>query len=122
MNQGAPADLCRSTAFILERKHSIRIQSPERFYNNTRTAVIMRGKKILVLIIALALLLACIVALRLRRDKPIGPSVSKTSRLIGGPAFEVQVEMPAFNSGRAPWEIPRVILGYDHFEFRLNDS
>jgi hypothetical protein len=22
--------------------------------------------------------------------------------------------MPAFNSGRAPWEIPRVILGYDH--------
>gem|GEM_PF-405458 len=86
----------------------------ERFYNNTRTAVIMRGKKILALIIALALLLACIVALRLRRDKPIGPSVSETSRLIGGPAFEVQVEMPAFNSGRAPWEIPRVILGYDH--------
>ena len=22
--------------------------------------------------------------------------------------------MPAFNSGRAPWEIPGVILGYDH--------
>ena len=46
----------------------------------------MRGKKILV-IIALALLLACIVALRLRRDKPIGPNLSETSRLIGGPAF-----------------------------------
>jgi hypothetical protein len=71
----------------------------------------MRGKKILVAIIALALLLACIVALRLRR---VGPSVSETSRLIGGPAFEVQVEMPAFNSGRAPWEIPGVIFGYDH--------
>ena len=73
----------------------------------------MRGKKILVTIIALALLLACIVALRLRRDQPVGPSVSETSRLIGRPAFEVQVEMPAFNSGRAPWEIPGVILGYD---------
>ena len=73
----------------------------------------MRRKKILVIISALVLLLACIVALRLRRDKPAGPRVSETSRLIGGPAFEVQVEMPAFNSGRAPWEIPGVILGRD---------
>ena len=73
----------------------------------------MRSKKIFVIIIALALLLGCIVALRLRRDKPVGPSVSEASRLIGGPAFEVQVEMPAFNSGRAPSEIPGVILGYD---------
>ena len=74
----------------------------------------MRDKKVLAIIIALGLLLAGIVALRLRVEKPIGPSVSETSRLIGGPAFEVQVEMPAFNSGRAPWEIPGVILGYDH--------
>ena len=74
----------------------------------------MRGKKIFLIIIAVALLLACVIALRLRRDKPVGPSVSETSRLIEGPAFEVQVEMPAFNSGRAPWEIPGVILGYDH--------
>src|SRR6266487_40189 len=95
------------------REHSNRIQPTHRFFNSTGTAVIMRGKKILVIIIALALLLACIVALRLRRDKPIGPSVAETSRLIGGPAFEVQVEMPAFNSGRAPWENPGVILGYD---------
>ena len=73
----------------------------------------MRGKKILVIIIALAVLLAGIVALKLRNEKPIGPSLSETSRLIGGAAFEVQVEMPAFNSGRAPWEIPGVILGYD---------
>ncbi|HXS01187.1 MAG TPA: hypothetical protein VN724_11500 [Pyrinomonadaceae bacterium] len=64
-------------------------------------------------IIALALLLGWIVALRLRRDKPVGPSMSEASRLIGGPGFEVQVEMPAFNSGRAPWEIPGAILGYD---------
>jgi hypothetical protein len=74
----------------------------------------MRGKKILVIIIALALLLAGVIALRLRREKPIAPRASETSRLIGGPAFEVQVEMPAFNSGRAPWEIPGAILGYDH--------
>src|ERR1044072_1718227 len=73
----------------------------------------MRGKKVLVIIIALALLLGCIVALILRRNKPVGPSASEASRLSGGPAFEVQVEMPAFNSGRAPWEIPGVILGYD---------
>jgi hypothetical protein len=72
----------------------------------------MRGNKVLV-IVALALLLACIVALRLRRDKPVSPSVAETSRLIGGPAFVVQVEMPAFNSARAPWEIPGAILGFD---------
>jgi hypothetical protein len=74
----------------------------------------MPAKKILVIIIALAFVLACVIALRLRRDKPVGPSVSETSRLIGGPAFEVQVEMPAFNSGRSPWEIPGAILGFDH--------
>ena len=73
----------------------------------------MSGRKIMALIIVLALLFACIVALRLRKGKPVGPSVSETSRLIEGPAFEIQVEMPAFNSGRAPWEIPGVILGYD---------
>lgn len=74
----------------------------------------MRGKKIMMFIIAVALLLACIVALKLRMDTAMGPSVSETSRLIGGSAFKVRVEMPAFNSGRAPWEIPGVILGYDH--------
>ena len=73
----------------------------------------MRGKKLFAIVIPLALLLAGIVALRLRRDKPAGPSVAETSRSIGGPAFEVQVEMPALNSGRAPWEIPGVILGFD---------
>ena len=73
----------------------------------------MRGKKIVVIIISLALLLAALIAFRRLREKPISPSVSETSRLIGDRAFEVQVEMPAFNSGRAPWEIPGVILGYD---------
>ena len=73
----------------------------------------MRGKKILLIIVGLMLVLACVFVLRLRRDKPLGASVAETSRSIGGPAFEVQVGMPAFNSGRAPWEIPGVILGYD---------
>lgn len=74
----------------------------------------MRGKKIWMLIIALAVLLACIAVLRLRRDQAMNPSVAETARSIGGPAFAVQVVMPAFNSGRAPWEIPGVIMGYDH--------
>jgi hypothetical protein len=74
----------------------------------------MRRKKKLVIIVSLALLLAALVALRLRREKSIGPGLSETSRSIGGPAFVVQVEMPTFNSGRAPWEIPGVLLGYDH--------
>jgi hypothetical protein len=72
----------------------------------------MRGKKTLLIIVGLVLLLACIGLLRLRRHKPAAASLSETSRTIGGPAFEVQVELPLFNSGRAPWEIPGVILGY----------
>lgn len=77
------------------------------------TTVKMRRKQIVVIVLSLALLLAAGVAWRRLREKPIGPSVAETSRSIGGQAFEVQVEMPAFNSGRAPWEIPGVILGYD---------
>jgi hypothetical protein len=75
-------------------EHGNRIQPTHRFYKSNGPAVIMRPKKILATIIALALLLAGIVPLRLRRDQQVGPSVTETSRLIGGPAFEVQVEMP----------------------------
>jgi hypothetical protein len=60
------ADVRRLSFF--GREHGNRILLTHRFYNSTGTAVIMRGNKILVIIIALALLLACIVALRLRRD------------------------------------------------------
>ena len=74
----------------------------------------MRRKKTLLIIVGLVMLLACIGLLRLRRYEPVATSVSETSRTIGGPAFEVQVEMPLFNSGRAPWEIPGVILGYSN--------
>jgi hypothetical protein len=72
----------------------------------------MRGKKTLLIIFGLVMLLACVGLLRLRWSKPTAASVSEPLRTIGGPAFEVQVEMPLFNSGRAPWEIPGVILGY----------
>ena len=74
----------------------------------------MRGKKTLLIIVGLVVLLACIGLLRLRRYEPVATSVSETSRTVEGPAFEVQVEMPLFNSGRAPWEIPGVILGYSN--------
>ena len=67
----------------------------------------MRGKKTLLIIGGLALLVVCVLVLRLRRDKPVAANVSDTS---GGPAFEVRVETPLFN--RPPWEIPGVILGY----------
>jgi hypothetical protein len=75
--------------------------------------MILRSKKILALIIALAVVVAYIVALRLRRDNSLGTSGVETSPSSAGPAFAVLVEMPAFNSGRAPWEIPSVIMGYD---------
>jgi hypothetical protein len=74
----------------------------------------MRGKKILLIIVGLVGLLACIGLLKLRRNQPGAASVSETSRTIGGPAFVVQIDMPIFNSGRAPWEIPGVILGYSN--------
>jgi len=74
----------------------------------------MHGRKILLIIVGLVVLLACIGLLRLRRYEPVATSVSETSRTVEGPAFEVQVEMPLFNSGRAPWEIPGVILGYSN--------
>jgi hypothetical protein len=72
----------------------------------------MLRKKTLLIIVGLVMLLAGIGLFRLRRNQPVGASVSETSRTIGGPAFVVQVDMPLFNSGRAPWEIPGVILGY----------
>ena len=71
----------------------------------------MSRKKILLIIAGLALLLACVVVLRWRRAKPGRPTISQTSRSIGGPAFEVRVEQ-SLVEGRAPWEIPGVILGY----------
>jgi len=82
----------------------------------------MRGKKTLLIIVGLALLLACVGVLRLRRDKSVSPSVSETSRSIGGPAFDVLVDMPVFNSGRAPWELPGVILGFSNRGPRFDQS
>jgi hypothetical protein len=67
--------------------------------------------KTLLIIVGLALLLACVALLRWRRAEPNAASISQTSRSIGGPAFEVLVEQPLVE-GRAPWEIPGIILGY----------
>jgi hypothetical protein len=70
----------------------------------------MSRMKTLLIIIGIALLLACIAVLW-RRAKTKLPIVSQTSQSIEGPAFEVRVEMPLL-SGRPPWELPGVILGY----------
>jgi len=67
----------------------------------------MRGKKTLLIIAGLVLLLACVFVLRLRPHKPNTACVSDTSP---GASFEVLVEQPLFN--RAPWQIPGVIFGY----------
>ncbi|MFN7930214.1 MAG: hypothetical protein U0Y68_20275 [Blastocatellia bacterium] len=45
-----------------------------------------------------------IVALRLARCESIGLGCIGNFAINWLPAFEVQVEMPAFNSGRAPWK------------------
>jgi hypothetical protein len=71
----------------------------------------MSRMKTLLIIVGLALLLACVAMLRWRRAKLNAPTVSQTLRSIEGPAFEVRVEMPLL-SGRPPWELPGVILGY----------
>jgi len=75
----------------LSFEENMAIESSPRIVSTTvlglGTAVIMRGKKILVIIIALALLLACIVALRLRREKAVGRVCRKTSRLIRRPGL-----------------------------------
>jgi hypothetical protein len=65
----------------------------------------MRGKKTLLIIVGLRCL-ACVVAL-VAADKTLAPVAANPQ----GPAFEVRVEMPLL-SGRPPWELPGVILGY----------
>ena len=77
--------------------------------------LLMRRVKALLIIVALVLLLASLLVLRSRRNKPVAANVSNTS---AGPSFEVQVETPLFN--RPPLEIPGVILGFSdrgpHFD------
>jgi hypothetical protein len=68
------------------------------------------GKKSLLIVIGLAVVLASVVLLMWRRNKPGGASVSERSRLTGSPAYEVHIEQPLVE-GRAPWEIPGIILG-----------
>ena len=66
-------------------------------------------KKLLIIIIALALLLVASVMLLRWRQRP--QIESSQANVTGGPTFEVRVERPIFNGARPPWEIPGVILG-----------
>jgi hypothetical protein len=67
--------------------------------------------KTLLIIVGLAVLLACVALLRWRRAEPNAATISQKLESIRGPAFEVRVEMPLL-SGRPPWELPGVILGF----------
>ena len=67
----------------------------------------MRGKKILLIIVGLTLILA-VLLLMLRRRTEQSVTASVASAQDG--AFLVQVERPAF-SGRPIWEVPRAIFG-----------
>ena len=79
----------------------------------------MSSKKTLLIIAGLALLVGCVLVLRLRRERPVAPGVARTS---GGPWFDVLVERPIFNGARAPWELPGVILGTRERGPRLNQN
>ena len=79
----------------------------------------MRGKKTLVIIAVLALLLAGLALLVLRwRSNQIN-----TLSLAGAPdgSFVLQVEKPLL-SLRAPWEIPRAIFGDRDSDLRLRQT
>ena len=76
-------------------------------------------KKTLLIIAGLALLVGCVLVLRLRREKHVAPSATQTA---GGLWFDVRVERPIFNGARAPWELPGVILGTRERGPRLNQD
>ena len=67
-------------------------------------------KKLLIIIIAVVLLGGGAVLLSWRRER-VRASQVNAANATGGPAFEVNVEAPML-SGRPPWEIPGVILGF----------
>jgi hypothetical protein len=68
----------------------------------------MNFKKSVLIIAGLALLAACVAVFKLRRERVVALSAAHPSE---GPWFDILVDHPVFNSGRAPWEIPGVILG-----------
>ena len=75
----------------------------------------MRGKKILLIIVALTLLLAVLLYM-LRRPND-GAATAHVANAQDG-SFVMQVEKPLF-SLRAPWEIPRAIFGDRDRDLRL---
>lgn len=81
----------------------------------------MRRKKTLVIILGLALLLGCVVVLRVRRERRVTQSTQGGPQTSEGPWFEIAVDAPIFNS-RPPWEIPGVILGTRERGPKLNQN
>ena len=77
----------------------------------------MRGKKILLIIFGLAILLAVLFLLLRQRNQPAVVNVA------GAPegSFVMQVEKPLF-SLRAPWDLPRAILGDRDPELRITQT
>src|ERR1043165_5843829 len=77
----------------------------------------MRGKKILLIIVGLAILLAVLFLLLRRPNQPGAVNVA------GAPdgSLVMQVEKPLF-SLRAPWELPRAIFGNKDPELRITQA
>lgn len=71
----------------------------------------MSRTKTLLIVAGLALLLGCVAVLKWRRAERNAATILQISPSMGDPAFVVSVEMPLL-SGRPPWELPGVILGY----------
>ena len=82
----------------------------------------MRSKKTLLIILGLALLLGCVLVLRVRRERRVTQrSTEGAPQRSEGPWFEIAVEAPLLNS-RPPWEIPGVILGTRERGPKLNQN
>ena len=82
----------------------------------------MRSKKTLLIILGLALLLGCVLVLRVRRERRVTQrSTEGAPQTLEGPWFEIAVEAPLLNS-RPPWEIPGVILGTRERGPKLNQN
>lgn len=70
-----------------------------------------RTKKLLIIVGVVVLLGAVAVLLRWRQAEQVRASEANVTNTSEGPAFVVVVEAPML-SGRPPWEIPGVVLGF----------
>ena len=77
----------------------------------------MRRTKTLLIIAGLALLLACFAVLGWRRNKPAADAIADNAQ---DGTFLAQVEKPLL--ARAPWELPRAILGARDTDLRFDHT